>query len=226
MWLIAYYFASSQRKLKCSKKNKIFLLGMVLLAVSLGILVSQIYPAKANAEIPDTPDAKQIMAVMNKAYQVLGRASQASDISELPDVFIDTEDYKLTDQQQEIVAASLGLGIAEVENAGYLTAMQAKYISRAQGAKLLQAALEIARTENRNLTSTEIQEIIRSNNGQWPSGSPITTNKTILTFESIEVNGDKAIVRYDDGAALQEAILVKKAGRWFIASIVPIWVHY
>ena len=174
----------------------------------------------------NTSDAKHIMAVMNRAYQVLGTTSQSFDVSEFPNTFVDTEDYQLTDEQRKIVAEALGLSVAKVKNAGYLTAMQAKYISRGRGAKLLQEALEKARAENRELSATEFQEIVKANYGQWPSSSAITSNKTVLTFESIEINGNKAIVRYDDGAALQEAILVKQEGRWLIASIVPIWVHF
>ena len=207
-----------------SRKSNILII--ILFAVGLGILAAQIHPAKANAGIPNTSDAKQIMAVMNRAYQVLGTTSQSFDVSEFPNVFVDTEDYELTDEQQKTVAEALGLNAAEVKNAGYLTAMQAKYVSRGRGAKLLQEALEKARAENRELSATAFQEIVKANHGQWPSGSAITTNKTVLTFESIEINGNKAIVRYDDGAALQEAILVKQEGRWLIASIMPIWVHF
>jgi len=205
------------------KSNIVF---VILLAVGLGILAAQIYPVKANAGIPNTSDAKQIVAVMNRAYQVLGTTSQSFDVSEFPNVFVDTEDYQLTDEQRKMVAEALGLSAGEVKNAGYLTAMEAKYISRGRGAKLLQEALEKARAENRELSATEFQEIVTANHGHWPSSSAITTNKTALTFESIGINGNKAIVRYDDGAALQEAILVKREGRWLIASIVPIWVHF
>ncbi len=142
--------------------------------------------------IPDTPEAKEIMSVMDRAYQLLGQASRSFDTSEFPAVFIDTNDYKLTRQQREAIAEVLGVSADEVKNAGYLTAMQAQYISISQGTM----------------------------------GIPVTANKTVLIFESIEISGDRAIVRYDDGAALQEAILVKINGRWFIASIVPIWVHF
>jgi hypothetical protein len=206
------------------RKNNI--LFVVLFTVGLGIVASQIFHVKADVAIPDTPDAKQIMATMNLAYQVLGRASQTFDVSEFPDVFIDTEDYTLTDEQQKTIAEALGLSVADVKNAGYLTAIQAKYISRGRGAKLLQEALEKARTENRELTATQFQEIVKANHGQWPSSNAITANKTVLTFESIEIIGNRAVVRYDDGAALQEAIVLKQDGRWLIASILPIWVHF
>ena len=206
------------------KTNRIWLLAVVLL-IGFGIVSSQTYHAKANAGIPDTPDAKQIMAVMDRAYQLIGHASQTFDASEFPSVFIDTEDYKFTDKQKELLSEVLGASIAEVKSTGYLTAMQAQYISRGQGADLLRAALDKAKSENRKLTAEEFQEIAKANHGQLPSLGNVVTTKTELTFESIEISGNKAVVRYDDGAALQEAILVKEA-RWFIASIVPIWIHY
>lgn len=206
------------------KLNRIRLLVVILLIGSLAVS-SQIFHVDANAGIPDAPDAKQIMGVMDRAYQLIGHASQTFDVSEFPSVFIDTEDYKFTDKQKEALSEVLGVSVAEVESTGYLTAMQAQYITRGQGAVLLRAALDKAKLENRKLTAEEFQEIVKANHGQVPSlGSAITT-KTELVFESIEINGNKAIVRYDDGAALQEAILVKEA-RWLIASIVPIWTHY
>jgi hypothetical protein len=208
-----------------SRKN-VLLSGIAVFVVGLGFVAAQIFPVKTDVGIPDTPDTKKIVAVMNHAYQLLGNASQSFDVSEFPSVFIDTEDYKLTEEQQGIVAETLNLTAVDAENAGYLTAIQAKYISKARGANLLQEALNKVRAENRELTAAEFQELVKENHGQWPSGSSITANKTILTFESIEINGDRAIVRYDDGAALQEAILVRFNGNWLIASIVPIWVHF
>jgi hypothetical protein len=208
-----------------SRKINVLLSVITVIAI-LGtmLLILRSHEAQAAPGVPNTPDAKQIMALMDKAYQILGHASQAFDVSEFPAVFIDTEDYKLTDQQREAVANVLGETVAD--NAGYLTAMQAQYISRGQGAKSLQAALDKAKAENRELTADEFQEIVTANHGQVPSlGSPITA-KTVLTYESIQINGDKAIVRYDDGAASQEAILVKVNGRWLIASITPIWIHF
>lgn len=47
-----------------------------------------------------------------------------------------------------------------------------------------------------------------------------------MDFEKIEIDGDRAIVRYDDGAALLEATLVRVGGRWLIAKIEPLDVHF
>lgn len=146
----------------------------------------------SKGNIPDTPDAQQIMAVMERAYQILGQASRSFDTSEFPSVFIDTKDYKLTIQQREAVAKVLNVNLDDVKSTGYLTAMQAQYISMSQGAM----------------------------------GVPVSKAKIVLAFKTMRINRNKALVRYDDGAALQEAILVKVDGKWFIASIKPIWIHF
>jgi hypothetical protein len=42
----------------------------------------------------------------------------------------------------------------------------------------------------------------------------------------IEIYGDRAIVYYDDGAALQKAILLKQDEHWRVARIEIIEGHY
>lgn len=209
-------------------KKYLFLVMLIFVGLILAFL--KLYGINTTQAIPDTADARQIQIVMNSAYQIIGDASRTFDASEFPSVFIDTEDYKLTDEQQENVAKALGIDSSEVKNTGYLTAMQTSYLLRAQGASLLQAALDKARLENRELTAEEFQEVVKANHGQVPSmplsAKDLTKNEKVLTFESIRINGDRAIVKYDDGAALQEAILVKINGGWFIASIVPIKIHF
>ncbi len=208
------------------KTNKVFLLSVIVLAAGFVFLLSKTKPAQANSGIPDTPDTRQIMAVIDRAYQIMTHASRTFDVSEFPSVFIDTEDYKLKDQQKQAVAYIFGADIANAENTGYLTAMQAQYISMGQGAELLRVALDKAKAENRNLTTDEFQEVVISNHGQMPASGVTIDIKTNLVFQSIDITVDRAIVRYDDGAALQDAILVRKAGQWLIASIIPIWIHF
>ncbi len=128
-----------------TKKLSVTLILIAILAITLIAVSSHTNRVEALPKIPDTPDAKQIMAVVNRAYQLLGQASRSFDISEFPSVFIDTDDYKLTSQQREAVAKGLGVNVEEVKNAGYLTAMRAKYISMARGSQLLQAAMEKAK---------------------------------------------------------------------------------
>jgi hypothetical protein len=58
-----------------------------------------------------------------------------------------------------------------------------------------------------------------------PPGS-IESAPLKLDFRNINIKGDRAVVRYDDGAALLEAILVRENGRWLIGNIKPIEIHF
>jgi hypothetical protein len=162
---------------------------------------------------------------MNRAYELMAIAARTFDVSEFPTVFADTPDYELNDRQQEAIGQVLGP--EALENAGYLTAMQAYYIAWGRGAAQLERALKKAEMEQRQITAAEMQEIVEANGGRVPTlGRQDPISEVKLEFESIVVNGDRAIVRYDDGAALQEAVLVRTGGQWFIAAIRPIWVHF
>lgn len=207
-----------------AKKNFLFSTMFVLVAL-LATFVFLRGTSKADPGIPNTPESHQIRATLTRAYELMGIAARTFDVSAFPTVFVDTPDYRLSDQQRETIRQVLGSEAAE--KGGYLTAMQAYYISWGKGAAALEIALEKARAENRSLTADEMQEIIKANGGQVPTlarQDPVSV--TQLEFRSIKIEGDRAVVQYDDGAALQEAVLVKIGGQWFIASIKPIWVHY
>jgi hypothetical protein len=162
---------------------------------------------------------------MNQAYKLMASAAQTFDVSTFSTVFVDTPDYELSAQQRE--AVSKIMGPKAVENAGYLTAMQAYYISWGNGAVQLEETLKNAAREQRAITADELKQIAEANGGRVPAlARQELVQEPNLEFESITIRGNRATVRYDDGAALQEAILIKKEGHWFIAGIKPIWVHF
>ncbi|MFZ2489074.1 MAG: hypothetical protein WAZ19_13260 [Anaerolineae bacterium] len=201
-----------------------WLIAVTVVVLSMGLFVIRATQVRSDPGVPDSDEAMEIMATMDRAYQVIASASQTFDISELPSVFVNTSDYTLTARQMEKVAEIVGQ--AEASSAGYLTVMQAQYVAWGQGARLLQKALDKAKAEDREVTADELQEVVKANHGQMPAlASPVIT-KTVLTYESMQITGDRAVVRYDDGAALQEAILVRVNGRWFVAGITPIWTHF
>jgi len=178
----------------------------------------------AAVPVPDTPQNREIMEVMERAYELINSASQSFDTSLFSSVFIDTPDYKLTDEQRDAISSVLGEEAAQ--NGGYLTAMKAQYIARKKEAGLLKDVLDKARAENREMTAEELQEVVIKNNGRVPAIIASNETKAKLIYESIEISGERAVVRYDDGAALQEAILVRVDGQWFIAGITPINIHF
>lgn len=197
---------------------------LVLIAILVAAWSAQSNRIQADAEASNAPDAARVKAVMARAYDLIGTAAQTYDVSDFATVFVDTTDYQLTPKQQEGVAAILGSEAAQ--KAGYLTAMQAHYLSLGHGAKLLQAALAQAKAGGRELSAAEFQALIKANHDQVPTLPSPVAAKTNLAYESIAMAGDRATVRYDDGAALQEAILVHINGQWYIAGITPVWVHF
>lgn len=203
-------------------KKAILPLSLLLLALAM-ISSAPAAQAQVAQRVPDSPEA-QIKAVMERAYQVIGNAARTFDVSEFPSVFADTSDFYVTPQQEQSVADILGE--TATSNVGYLTAMQAKYVSLGQGARMLRAALDKAKAEDRKLTAEEFQELTEANHGRMPSLGSSVTARTSLTYKSIEVAGDRAVVRYDDGAAIQEAVLARIDEKWFVAGITPVWVHF
>ncbi|WP_423222378.1 hypothetical protein [Candidatus Amarolinea aalborgensis] len=197
---------------------------LVVVAILIAAWSAQSNRIRAGSEAPNSPEAAPVKTVMERAYDLIGTAAQTYDVSGFATVFVDTADYQLTTKQQEGVAAILGAEAAQ--RAGYLTAMQAHYMSLGHGAKLLQSALAKAKAEGRELSAEEFQAIIKANHDQVPTLPSPVVAKTNLTYESIEIAGDRATVRYDDGAALQEAILLKIKGQWYIAGITPVWAHF
>ncbi len=201
------------------------LMAVVCFGVALFLLLT--YSARATAT-PDTPDTREIMAVMQQAYTLM-RATpvRTLDIKEFAHVFTDTSDFKFSPGWKTYLGDMLDP--TATQKAGYLSAMQTKWSHLQQGDKLLNAAMSKAKAEQRNLTPEEWQALTKQNHNVPPPvlhDEDLATVKLELKYESIEVNDDKAVVRYDDGAALQEAILRKINGRWFIADITAIWVHF
>lgn len=175
--------------------------------------------------VPDTPDARQVMSTMQRAYHLRGVAARTFEVTEFPSVFTDTPDYELSKDQRDLVSRAFGQQVAE--DAGYLTYMQAYYVIWSEGATRLQAALDKAKAEGRELTSEEMQSLVKANDDRVPAlgrTDPLYEDK--LTYESIAIDGDKAWVQYDDGAALQKALLIKVNGQWLIAGIWLIQVHF
>lgn len=167
------------------------------------------------------------MAVMEQAYQLMhGTSIPTFDVNRFAEVFIDAADVQLSTEWQEYVSEMRGSAVTE--NVGYLTAMQTKWKHFQEGDRLARAALVKAQAENRDLTTEEWQELAKQNHGVQPpifdEADPMY--KPNLRYDAIEIDQDKATVRYDAGQALQEAILRLVNGRWFIADIRAIQVHF
>lgn len=197
--------------------------------VFLSLIALLLFSQQSNADIGvgDHPEFDEINAVMNRAYELFSTPIEEVDIHQFSQVLIDTPDFQLTIEQQNYVEQILGS--EAVAGAGYLTAIQAKHVHLQNGARLLDAAEEKAAAEHRPLTSEEVEAIRLQNYGAYPPSREYPEHlgrKPKLQFMSLEVTGDRAVLVYDSGPALQEAILVRIDKQWFIASNVVLQAHY
>lgn len=187
-------------------------------------------PSQA-AGLPDTAQAREVMATMERAYDVLAIPFDTVDLQKLSEVFIDDPVFldRLTPDQREQAQVRVRkiLGIQAVDSFGYLTAMKAKRLQQQHGAKLLKVAMEKEKTANRSITEEEWKKLTEQNYGENPYLPELSLpGRFPLQYVSIEIVNDQAYVRYDDGPALQDAILVRVNVRWFVAGIIPIKVHF
>ncbi len=168
-----------------------------------------------------------IRATLTRYYVLLRETPvQTLDVQQFAQVLADTADFPLKIEVERHITAILGAERAK--DAGYLTAMQAKWTHMQQGDRLARAAIAQAKAENREVSPEEWQALAAQNHGMLPPtfSEPDPSYKVALTYESVKIEADRAIVRLDDGIAYQEAILRKINGRWYIVNITPLNVHF
>ncbi|MFN8490137.1 MAG: hypothetical protein U0350_21295 [Caldilineaceae bacterium] len=208
--------------------NKKSLLLIILLgSIALLVLAPLVERGSKASGIPDTPDTREIMAVMEHAYTLLRTPVERLDVNQFAEVFTNNADYKHSQEKKDYIGKILGAGATK--NIGYLTFLQARYTHLQHGAQLLRAGLDKAKAQKRELTAEAYQALAQQNYDSPPPdlqdpNAPVA--KPILQYEPLEINGDQAIARYDSGPALEEATLVRTKGRWYISSIKIINAHF
>jgi hypothetical protein len=196
-----------------------------LFVLIIGFVYLVISRPRAGLQIPDTQDSQEIQEVIYHSYTIFQEALQnGGDVSEFKNVLTNSPEYSYENSKGRSLVI-LVLGKEEADNAGYRTVMEAKYIAYGCGVRLFKETEKVAKEENREVTADELKSIQDHCYGVLPpsqSGSaPLK-----LDFQNIDIEGDRAVVRYDDGAALLEAILVRENGRWLIGNIKPIEIHF
>jgi len=176
--------------------------------------------------VPDTEEAQEIQATILQAYKLYDIAGRTFDASQFPSVFVNDPDVPLTRDQRERLQEWFG---AVPENAGYLTYVIACYTDFTRGAKLFEEAMANARAKGRDyLTPDEWRRIVELHGGRPPAPrlQPSMTvedaqemQKTLMRYDLIDVEDDKARVIFDDGATLNKATLVRRGGKWYIAGV-------
>jgi hypothetical protein len=221
-------------------KHKVALLVLAFLIAASGlILLGELASKGSNGEaiaagVPATEDARQIEATIWRAYELYEIAGRTYDVSEFPKVFADDPRVPLTRDQRERLEEWFG---SVPEGAGYLTYVTACYTMVAQSDELFEEAWARARAEGRDhllpqdyLTPEEWSEIQKSNRPipppppAPPRGSVIIEEvaqwiRENTRFDSVVISDNKATVLFDDGATLNEATLLRSAGKWYIAGV-------
>lgn len=206
------------------------------------ILIVVLVSATAVAALFQTPvyqsgtveDRQAVQAAVEKFYSILIEVGATKDVGKFSEILLDSPDRHLDERTRQSIEQGMGKAVAA--NAGYLTAMQSKYSTSFKVSSLLADALEKAQAENRELTQDEREQIRLANGGVPPpaiqkNSSTSTANSVmgdhyVIDFISIVVNGDTAIVKYDNQMALEIANLTRKNDRWFVTCVTPIYIHF
>ncbi len=191
-----------------NRKNT-YLLAIVALAALLGALGFFARAPRLQSVEINSPDAAPIVSALKETYRLkLQLACDPTvDVRLLETVMVDTPDYPLNDHQKQTIRVTLGE--LALNAAGYLTWSKAYYLE-ARGSFVGPTPAPPA--------------------GVRPTPRPIFAcpaplREQELTFKSISMNEDRAEAQFDDGPALEQAVLVKINGQWFVASLNPLQIH-
>ncbi len=204
-------------------KKYLWLLIALLIIIILGFSIS-LAAAKVNASpssiisasIPDTKEAKEIMKTIESAYDIEAEAANKFDISKFPTVFINDSRFNVDPYTLDVVRQLTNQ--PELESAGWLDYKVAYYSWRIDTTLHAEAVKEKAKAENRQLTEEEKKSLTDAWGRTAPGRALSSTRKIPLTFISLDVKDDIAIVKLNDGTYTAELTLVLIENKWYIAA--------
>jgi len=221
------------------KHKFVLLAGLVVLIAMGGVMLLRGLGSNSSTGeaiaggVPDPEEVRKIKATIVEAWKVGYIATQLThDVSQFPSVFVDDPHVPLTPKQQEELRGWLG---TVPKGAGYLTYSIAAFHNTERLNRLSQDAWAKATAAGRDylipedyLTPEELKEIQESNR-PIPTPPAMVRQPTMSAeeyvkwtwentrFESVIINGDRAVVLYDDHWFLNEDILVRRDGKWYVA---------
>ncbi len=209
------------------EKKKLFftLLG---LAVVLMVVVFALTPKKAATAfvgVPETADSKAVQETILKSYKIEDRAARKFDN------FPDFESVFVNDLRGGELSLSTIKFIQEVTNQpsktdfGYLDYKMAYFTSWGEGAAALDELDAKLKKEKREATEEELKALVDSGGRTASYRTSEEEEPGTIKFISIAVDGDQAIVTFDDGPTTNEMTLVRIDKKWFIAGNKILSVH-
>jgi hypothetical protein len=173
--------------------------------------------------IPDTPEAKEIMKTIERAYDIEAEAAYTFDLSKFPTVFINDSRFPVSRGTLKTIRELTH--DPSWESAGWLDYKVAYYSWTMDAILHSEAIKEKAKLENRNLTKEEIQSLIDPQGRTAPARAEGSVRKQKLKFMSVNINGDIAKAILNDGPTTIELTLVFVDKQWYIAGIKGIAFH-
>jgi len=199
------------------KKKLLLVINTLLVLGMLGFSSSSpgITQPESTYMIPDTPEAKEIMQIIERAYDIEVEAAYTFNIRKFPTVFINDPRFPVSPGTLETIKQLTN--DPSLQSAGWLDYKEAFYSWRIEATLHAEAVKEKAKQENRALSKEERDSLMDPHGRSAPARAHGPTRTTSLTFMSIEINEDVAIVILDDGTYKAELTLVFVDGSWYIA---------
>lgn len=210
-----------------NKKAILVLLALAVLlilgALGYSIRSPRIRQSELRHNIPDTPEAKEIMKTIERAYDIKAEAAYTFDLKKLPTVFINDPRFPLSEKHLETVR-QLTYN-PSLESAGWLDYEIAHYSWLRDAILHSEAVHAKAKAENRDLTQEERKSLVDPYGRIAPARVDSPTRKGRIRFLSVEIDGDIATVVLDDGPRTVQMTLVFVDKKWYIADSKILSMH-
>jgi hypothetical protein len=177
----------------------------------------------SNGNIPDTPEAKEIMEAIERAYDIQVEAAYTFDFSKFPTVFINDPRFPVNAGTLETVR-QLTYN-PSLESAGWLDYKMAYYSWKRDSILHFEAVHATAQAENRALSEEERKSLTDSYGRTAPSRSESPKRTNPIIFKSVEIGGDIATVVLNEGVRTVRLTLVFADNNWYIAASETLSVH-
>jgi len=179
--------------------------------------------SRPDYHIPDTPEAKEVIKAVERAYDVQAEAKFNFDIKKFPDIFINDPRFPVSSATLKTIRELTNN--PSVESAGYLDYKVAYYSWLIESTLHAEKVKEKAKQENRPLTAEEKKSLVDQNGRIAPVRSESPKRTLSLTFLSVSVDEDVATVVLNDGPWTLEMYLVLVDKKWYVAGTKGLVFH-
>jgi hypothetical protein len=178
---------------------------------------------KQSLFMPDSKEEKDVIKTIKKAYKIDAEVAYTLDLSKLPTVYINDPRFPLDVGTLQVVRDLTQN--PSLESAGFLDYKMAYYSWRRDATLLSDAIHEKAKSENRDLTEDEKKSLIDPQGRIAPPRPQKPDSELMLTFLSMEINDDIALVVLDTVGSTVELTLVFVDNNWYVAGLKGISNH-